>query len=122
MSIAELGLVHTPVMPFTRDHRIDFDLFEKLLDFHERNGAEALAVPMHAAESVSLPDAEKRAVIAFAVKHAKLPVIAHVSDAGTIIAAALARDAEAAGAAAMPVPVSLTCAITGLRPFTHLIA
>src|SRR5712691_2840389 len=101
MSIAELGLVHAPVLPFGADRRIDFDLFGKLLDFHEQNGAEALAVPMHAAESVSLPDAEKRAVIAFAVKHAKLPVIAHVSDAGTIIAAALARDAEAAGAAAI---------------------
>ncbi len=28
------GLVHTPVTPFTRDHRIDFDLFAKLIEFH----------------------------------------------------------------------------------------
>jgi 4-hydroxy-tetrahydrodipicolinate synthase len=101
MSIAPLGLVHAPVMPFTREGRIDFDLFGRLLDFHRRHGADALALPMHAAESVSLPAAEKHAVIEFAIEHAKLPVVAHVSDAGTALAAALARHAEAAGAAAI---------------------
>jgi 4-hydroxy-tetrahydrodipicolinate synthase len=101
MTALQLGLVHTPVMPFGRDHRIDFDLFAKLIDFHQRHGADALALPMHAAESVSLPDPEKRAVIDFAVKHAKVPVIAHVSEAGSALAAALARHAEAAGAAAI---------------------
>ncbi|HEY2135471.1 MAG TPA: dihydrodipicolinate synthase family protein [Xanthobacteraceae bacterium] len=101
MSALLLGLVHTPVMPFRREHQIDFDLLAKLIDFHQRHGADALALPMHAAESVSLPDTEKRAVIAFAVKHAKVPVIAHVSEAGTAIAADLARHAEAAGAAAI---------------------
>jgi 4-hydroxy-tetrahydrodipicolinate synthase len=50
---------------------------------------------------VSLPEAEKRAVIEFAIKHAKVPVIAHVSEAGSSLAAALARHAEAAGAAAV---------------------
>jgi 4-hydroxy-tetrahydrodipicolinate synthase len=101
MNALRLGLVHTPVMPFTPERRIDFDLFAKLLDFHQRNGADALALPMHAAESVSLPEAEKRAVVAFAVKHTKVPVIAHVSEAGTALAVALARHAEAAGAAAI---------------------
>ncbi|HEX4554904.1 MAG TPA: dihydrodipicolinate synthase family protein [Xanthobacteraceae bacterium] len=101
MSAIELGLVHAPVMPFGRDHRIDFDLFANLIDFHQRHGADALALPMHAAESVSLPDAEKRAVVEFAVKHAKVPVIAHVSEAGSELAAALARHAERAGAAAV---------------------
>jgi dihydrodipicolinate synthase/N-acetylneuraminate lyase len=101
MTATQLGLVHAPVMPFGREHRVDFDLFAKLLDFHQRHGADAIAVPMHAAESVSLPDPEKRAVIEFAVKHAKVPVIAHVSEAGSELAAALARHAEAAGAAAV---------------------
>jgi 4-hydroxy-tetrahydrodipicolinate synthase len=96
-----LGLVHTPVMPFGRDRKIDFDLFGKLIDFHQRHGADALALPMHAAESVSLPEAEKHAVVAFAVKHAKVPVIAHVSEAGSGLAAALARHAEKTGAAAI---------------------
>src|ERR1044071_4339405 len=101
MIALRLGLVHTPVMPFGRDGRIDFDLFGKLVDFHQRHGAEALALPMHAAESVSLPEAEKHAVVEFAVKRAKVPVVAHVSEAGSALAAALARHAEGAGAAAI---------------------
>ncbi|HUI94368.1 MAG TPA: dihydrodipicolinate synthase family protein [Xanthobacteraceae bacterium] len=101
MTALRLGLVHTPVMPFGPDRKIDFELFGKLIDFHQREGADALALPMHAAESVSLPEAEKHAVVAFAVEHAEVPVIAHVSEAGSALAAALARQAESAGAAAI---------------------
>jgi 4-hydroxy-tetrahydrodipicolinate synthase len=101
MTALRLGLVHTPVTPFGRGRRIDFDLFGKLIDFHQCHGADALALPMHAAESVSLPEAEKHAVVEFAVKHAKVPIVAHVSEAGTALAAALARHAESAGAAAI---------------------
>ena len=99
----EPGLVHAPLTPFAQDQRIDFDLYGKMLDFHLRHGANSLAVPMHVGESVSLPDAERRALIRFAVERAgrQAPVIAHVSDAGTGIAAALARDAQASGAAAI---------------------
>jgi 4-hydroxy-tetrahydrodipicolinate synthase len=97
------GLVHLPVTPFTPDRRIDFDRLGKLIDFHIRNGADALALPTHAGESVSLTDSEKRALIEFAVNRiaGRKALIAHVSDAGTAIAAALARHAEAAGAAAI---------------------
>jgi 4-hydroxy-tetrahydrodipicolinate synthase len=97
------GLVHTPVTPFTPEQRIDFDRLGQLIDFHIRNGADALALPTHAGESVSLTDAEKRALIEFAVKHVagRKPMIAHVSDAGTAIAAALASHAEQAGATAI---------------------
>ena len=66
----EPGLVHTPLTPFTSDRRIDFDVYARSIDFHLRHGADALAVPMHCGESVSLTDAERRAVIAFAVEHA----------------------------------------------------
>lgn len=99
----EPGLVHTPLTPFADDRRIDFDCYGTMLDFHLRHGADALAVPMHSGESVSLPDDEKRALIRFAVERAgtRAPVIAHVSDAGTGIAAALARFAQDAGAAAI---------------------
>jgi dihydrodipicolinate synthase/N-acetylneuraminate lyase len=101
MTALHLGLVHTPVMPFTPERRIDLDLLGRLIDFHERQGAQALAVPMHAAESVSLIEAEKHAVVEFAVRHAKVPVVAHVSEAGSALAAALAQHAERAGAAAI---------------------
>jgi 4-hydroxy-tetrahydrodipicolinate synthase len=99
----EPGLVHTPLTPFGADSRIDFDRYGTMLDFHLRHGADALAVPTHAGESVSLSDEEKRALIRFAVERAgsRAPVTAHVSDAGTGIAAALARFAQEAGAAAI---------------------
>ena len=97
------GLVHTPVTPFTRDNRVDFDRYGKLIEFHLKNGADALALPMHAGESVSLTDGERAELLAFAIKQVgrRVPVIAHVSDSGTAIAAARARQAEAAGAAAV---------------------
>jgi 4-hydroxy-tetrahydrodipicolinate synthase len=97
------GLVHTPVTPFTAEGRIDFDRYGIVLDFHCRNGADALALPMHAGESVSLSEDEKRELLTFALARVDgaLPVMAHVSNAGTAIAAALARDAEKAGAAAI---------------------
>ena len=103
MPIFTPGLVHTPVTPFTAGLEIDFGLFEKLLEFHLRNGAQALALPMHTGESVSLSDAEQRELIAYTIKQVKgrVPVIAHVSDSGTAIAADRARQAQDAGAAAV---------------------
>ena len=97
------GLVHTPVTPFTRELKVDFGVFDKVIEFHLRNGAEALALPMHSGESVSLSDAEQRALLEIALKQVKgrVPVIAHVSDSGTGIAVARARHAEQAGAAAI---------------------
>ena len=99
------GLVHTPVTLFARDGAIDFALYGRLIDFQLANGAQALALPMHAGESVSLTDRERRRLIEFAIAHVqgRAPVIAHVSDAGTATAAALARHAREAGAAAVVV-------------------
>jgi 4-hydroxy-tetrahydrodipicolinate synthase len=103
MNAFQPGLVHTPVTPFARDGRVDFNVYSKLIEFHLRNGADALALPMHAGESVSLTEAERRGLLEFAVKQVRgrAPVLAHVSDTGTGIAAAYARHAEAAGAAAV---------------------
>ena len=103
MPIFTPGLVHTPVTPFTPELNIDTSVLEKLIEFHLRNGAEALALPMHAGESVSLSDAEQRALLEFTLMQVgrRVPVIAHVSDSGTGIAAARACHAEAAGAAAV---------------------
>jgi len=103
MAAFQPGLVHTPVTPFTRERAIDFEAYEKLIAFHLGNGAAALAVPMHAGESVSLPDGERRRLLEFAITcvNGRKPVIAHVSETGTGIAAALARHAEDAGATAI---------------------
>ena len=97
------GLVHTPVTPFKRDQSVDYDVYAKVIEFHLGNGAEALALPMPEGEDMSLKDGELRQVLEFALKQVKgrVPVIAHVSDAGTSIAVDRALHAEKAGAAAI---------------------
>lgn len=103
MAIFIPGFVHTPVTPFSQEKRVDFDLYGKLIEFHLHQGAEALAIPMHAGESVSLSDEEQRALLTFTMQqvHQRVPVIAHVSDSGTGIAVARACHAEKSGAAAI---------------------
>jgi 4-hydroxy-tetrahydrodipicolinate synthase len=93
---------HAPVTPFAAG-QIDHARYRRVLDFHIANGAERLALPMHAGESVSLTLEERKALLAFAVDHVKgrVPIIANVSEAGTAMAASLAADAKKAGAAAI---------------------
>jgi 4-hydroxy-tetrahydrodipicolinate synthase len=98
----KFSLVHAPVTPFANG-QVDLAGYGKVLDFHLRSGAEGLALPMHAGESVSLTVGEREALLEFAIKHVKghIPVIANVSEAGTEIAASLASHAAKAGAAAI---------------------
>ena len=97
------GLVHPPVTPFKGDQSIDYDRYGKIIDFHLNHGAEALALPMPAGEDVSLTDGEQRDLLAFAIGRAngRVPVIAHVSDAGTALAVSRAKEAQRLGAAAV---------------------
>jgi 4-hydroxy-tetrahydrodipicolinate synthase len=99
----QLGLVHTPLTPFAGDIAVDFDRYAGILAFHLANGAQALALPMHAGESVSLSDEERRKLLEFALERVagRVPIIAHVTQSGTDLARALAIHAEQAGAAAM---------------------
>ena len=103
MANLKLGLVHTPITPFKADRKIDFGLFESVIAFHLKNGAEGLAIQMHTGESVSLSDAEQRQLLEFTIRQVKgrVPVIAHTSDAGTQIASDRARYAQDIGAAAV---------------------
>jgi len=97
------GLVHTPLTPFAADGAIDFERHGQLIEFHLRHGADSIAVPMHAGESVSLPTALRHRVLEFVLDKVagRVPVIAHVSESGTAMAADLARHAQAAGAQAI---------------------
>jgi 4-hydroxy-tetrahydrodipicolinate synthase len=97
------GLVHTPVTPFKTDWSIDFERYARLIEFHLANGADALALAMPCGEDLSLKDAERSALLEFAIKQVRgrVPVIAHVNDAGTDLAVARAGLAERAGAAAI---------------------
>ena len=103
MTTFKPGLIHAPVTPFKADHSIDYASYAKLIEFHLNNGAEALAVPMPAGEDMSLKDDEQGVLLDFVIKQVKgrVPVIAHVSDAGTTIAVERAKHAANAGAAAI---------------------
>ena len=98
----KFGLTHAPLTPFVHD-RIDHDTYLKVIDFHLRNRAEGLALPMHAGESVSLTAEERKALAEFAIKQVagRVPVIINVSEAGTAIASSLAAHARKAGATAL---------------------
>lgn len=97
------GLVHCPVTPFKGDNSVDYNTYAKVLEFHLKNEADALAIPMPQGEDLSLTDAEQRTLLEFAIGYVKgrVPVIAHVSDPGTMIAVARAQHAESLGAAAI---------------------
>ena len=103
MTAFKTGLVQCPVTPFKRDQASDYDTYGKLLEFHLRNGADAIALPTPEGEDLSLTDGEQQSLVEFAIKkvNGRVPVIAHVSDAGTAIAVERARHAEKAGASAI---------------------
>lgn len=97
------GLVHIPVTPFKADQSVDYDTYAKVLEFHLKNGADALALPMPQGEDLSLTDIEQRKLLEFAMKqvNGRVPVIAHISDPGTAIAVDRARHAEKLGVSAI---------------------
>ena len=96
------GLVHAPVTPFKADHSIDYETYAKLIEFHLKNGAEAIAAPMPAGEDMSLKDDEQGVLLDFVIKQVKgrVPVIAHVSDAGTTIAIEISTSTQSGNLAA----------------------
>ena len=96
------GLVHAPLTPLVGGS-VDYGTYGKLIDFHIHHGAEGLALPTHAGESVSLSAEERMRLAEFAIKHVagRVPVVINVSEAGTTIAASLAAHARQAGAAAL---------------------
>ena len=63
MANFKCGLAHSPITPFRRDNSIDYDTYAKVLDFHLKNGAESLALPMPEGEDLSLTDPEQRELI-----------------------------------------------------------
>lgn len=103
MAIMNPGLIHAPVTPFAANGAVDYDAYARLVRFHLAHGADSIALPLHVGESVSLKHEERQRLLdtALAVAARARPVLAHVSDSGTAIAAARARDAERAGAAAI---------------------
>lgn len=54
------GVMQAPVTPLNEDFSVDYGRFEKMVDFHVRNGAPAIAWPHHKAESPNLTMAERK--------------------------------------------------------------
>jgi 4-hydroxy-tetrahydrodipicolinate synthase len=97
------GVMHVPLTPFKNDMSVDYETFEKLVDWHVRQQPSSLCVVLHIAESLSLtPDEHKKLIdISVDVTNGRVPVIANVSMPGTDQAIALARHSEEAGADAI---------------------
>ena len=97
------GVMHVPLTPFKDDMSVDYDTFEKLVDWHVRQNPSSLCVILHIAESVSLTREEHKKLIEISVRvtNGRVPVIANVSMAGTDQAVDLARHSQNVGADAV---------------------
>ncbi|HSQ03733.1 MAG TPA: dihydrodipicolinate synthase family protein, partial [Burkholderiales bacterium] len=94
------GIVGSPVTPFKTDCTIDFDTFEKQVDFLIASGANVLVHPMHIGECTSLTDDERRQLARALVSAAdgRVPTFVNVSYAGTELSVAMAGHSAGAGA------------------------
>jgi dihydrodipicolinate synthase/N-acetylneuraminate lyase len=94
------GFVGTPVTPFGPDGKIGTDLYQKVVDFLVRKGADILASPMHVGECLSMSMEERKSLMPLAVEavHGRVPTFIHCSMPGTQDTIELAQAAQAAGA------------------------
>src|SRR5665647_1085696 len=60
MPITLRGVMQAPVTPLKDDFSFDGDGFAKMVDFHIRHGAPAIAWPHHKAESLNLSIEERK--------------------------------------------------------------
>jgi len=97
------GVMQSTVTPLKDDFSPDLPTFERLVDFHVRTGATAIAWPHHKAESLNLTIAERKqfAEVAVKVTAGRVPVSIHVSALSVEDSMDLARHAESIGADAI---------------------
>ena len=89
--------------PFQPDLTLDLDGLRQIVRFSLACGVHGLVTPANASEQPYLSDDERRAVMRTVIEEAagKAPVVAGVTASTRLIAAALAREAEAMGADAL---------------------
>lgn len=97
------GSIPALVTPMRGDGAIDFDAWDALLDFHVREGTDAVVVGGTTGESPTLERAELEQLVrrAKARLAGRMPVIAGSGTNGTARSIALSRLAESAGADAL---------------------
>jgi 4-hydroxy-tetrahydrodipicolinate synthase len=95
--------MQSTVTPLKDDFSPDLPTFEKLVEFHVRTGATAIAWPHHKAESLNLTIAERKqfAEVAVKVTAGRVPVSIHISALAVEDTLELARHAEKIGADAV---------------------
>jgi 4-hydroxy-tetrahydrodipicolinate synthase len=103
MSIKLKGVMQSTVTPLKEDFSPDLPTFERLVEFHVKTGATAIAWPHHKAESLNLTIAERKLFAEAAVKvtAGRVPVSIHVSALAVEDTMELARHAEKIGADAI---------------------
>jgi 4-hydroxy-tetrahydrodipicolinate synthase len=103
MSLVLRGVMQSTVTPLKDDFSPDLATFEKLVEFHVRTGATAIAWPHHKAESLNLTIAERKLFAEAAVKvtAGRVPVSIHVSALAVEDTMELARHAQKIGADAI---------------------
>ena len=87
------------VTPFNDDLSINYDVFEKLINFNIENNTDAIIVCGTTGESATLNDEEHKKAIEFAVKvvNGRIPVIAGTGSNDTNYAIQLSKHAQEVG-------------------------
>ena len=97
------GVMQAPVTPLKEDFSFDPDGFAKMVEFHVRHGAPAIAWPHHKAESLNLTIAERKLGAEIAVKTVakRVPVSIFTGTLSEEDSLDIARHAEKIGADAL---------------------
>ncbi len=97
------GVMQAPVTPLKDDFSFDPDGFAKMVEFHVRHGAPAIAWPHHKAESLNLTIAERKLGAEIAVKTVakRVPVSIFTGTLSEEDSLDIARHAEKIGADAL---------------------
>ncbi len=103
MTITLKGVMQAPVTPLKDDFSFDVRGFEKMVDFHVRHGAPAIAWPHHKAESLNMTLAERKLGAEAAVKTVagRVPVSIFVGTLAEEDSLEIARHAQKIGADAI---------------------
>ena len=94
------GVMQAPVTPLHDDFSVDYEGLAKMVEFHVRNGAPAIAWPHHKAESPNLTMAERKrgAEVLIDTVAKRVPVSIFVGTLAEEDSLDLARHAQKAGA------------------------
>ena len=94
------GVMQAPVTPLHEDFSVDYEGLAKMVDFHVRNGAPAIAWPHHKAESPNLTIAERKQGAEVLIKTVakRVPVSIFAAALSEEDALDIARHAQKAGA------------------------